>query len=116
MSTFAEGVTAETIAGKASRRMDCLDCHTRPAHTFETSPARAVDEALGRGAMSASIPFLRREAVRALSTEYPSRDVALAQIEQTTARGIDPLQLTRRTCGAPSASPRRSTSAACFRR
>jgi len=80
---FAEGVTSETIAGKASRRMDCLDCHTRPAHTFETSPGRAVDEALGRGAMSASIPFLRREAVRALAAEYPSRDVALAQIEQT---------------------------------
>jgi nitrate/TMAO reductase-like tetraheme cytochrome c subunit len=108
---FAEGVTAETIAGKASRRMDCLDCHSRPAHTFETSAARAVDEALGRGAMSASIPFLRREAVRALAAEYPSRDAALAQIEQTMRAAlptpIDEAEL-RRAIGVTKAIYQRS--------
>jgi nitrate/TMAO reductase-like tetraheme cytochrome c subunit len=80
---FAEGVTAAALEGKASRRMDCLDCHTRPAHTFGTTPERAVDEALGTGAISVKIPFVRREAVRALSAAYPSHEAALSQIEQT---------------------------------
>ena len=79
---FAEGVTPATLEGKASRRMDCLDCHSRPAHTFGISPERAVDEAIGTGAISSKIPFVRREAVRALSGDYPGQDVAAAQIEQ----------------------------------
>jgi nitrate/TMAO reductase-like tetraheme cytochrome c subunit len=87
---FAEGVTAETLAGKATRRMDCLDCHTRPAHTFGTSAERAVDEALGAGAISTKIPFVRREAVRALNATYPSQEVALAQIEQTMRAALKP--------------------------
>lgn len=80
---FAEGVTPASLEGKASRRMDCLDCHTRPAHTFGTSAAQAVDEALGTGAISATIPFVRKEAISALSAAYPSHDVAVSQIDQT---------------------------------
>lgn len=79
---LAEGVTRAALDGKPSRRMDCVDCHSRPAHTFGTSPGRAVDQALGIGAMSAKIPFVRREAVRALQETYPSRDVAFARIDQ----------------------------------
>ncbi len=80
---FAEGVTAEKIAGQPRRRMDCTDCHNRPAHTYAASPEREVDAALGEGLIDAKIPFVRREAVRALSATYPSRDAALPQIEET---------------------------------
>ena len=112
---FAEGVTPATLEGKASRRMDCLDCHSRPAHTFGISPERAVDQALGTGAISAKIPFVRREAVRALSAEYPSQDVATAQIEQTlresltkaSSSPIDESEL-RRAIGVTQAIYRRS--------
>ena len=62
---FAEGVTAASVAGKPRRRMDCLDCHNRPAHRFSVSPEREMDGAIGAGQISTKIPFIRREAVRA---------------------------------------------------
>jgi hypothetical protein len=80
---FAEGVTTADVAGKPRRRMDCLDCHNRPAHRFESSPERAVDAAIGEGRISARIPFIRRDAVRALMTPYASHEVAVTEIERT---------------------------------
>ena len=85
---FAEGVTAETIAGKPRRRMDCTDCHNRAAHSFGTTPERAVDKAIGEGLIDAKIPFIRREAVRALRAEYPSQEVAEQQIEQAIREAL----------------------------
>lgn len=112
---FAEGVTPASLEGKTSRRMDCLDCHTRPAHTFGTSAAAAVDEALGTGAISGTIPFVRREAVTALSAPYPSHEVAMSQIDQTmrasltksASGGIDEAEL-RRAIGVTQALYRRN--------
>lgn len=85
---FAEGVTAATIAGQPRRRMDCLDCHNRPAHVYGSTPERAVDEAIGEGLIDAKIPFVRREAVKAVSAEYPSHDVALPRIEQALREAL----------------------------
>jgi hypothetical protein len=53
------------------RLMDCVDCHNRPTHVYRT-PEREVDLALSHGRLPADLPYLRREAVAALSTEYPS--------------------------------------------
>jgi hypothetical protein len=80
---FAEGVTAAEVAGKPRRRMNCLDCHNRPAHRFESSPERAVDAAIGEGRISAKIPFIRRDAVRALMAPYASHEVGVTEIERT---------------------------------
>ena len=80
---FAEGVTADAVAGKPLRRMDCTDCHNRPAHTFGTTPERAVDEAIGAGLIDRKIPYIRREAVRALRATYASHDAADQQIDQS---------------------------------
>lgn len=79
---FAKGVSAGDFGGKARRRMGCIDCHNRPAHKFASTPERAVDEAMGAGLISTRIPFIRREAVRALRVEYPNQDTALAGIER----------------------------------
>jgi hypothetical protein len=86
---FAEGVAPATVEGKPRRRMGCLDCHSRPAHTFGATPERAVDAALGAGLINAKIPFIRREAVRALSAPYPSHDVALPEIERTLRAALN---------------------------
>jgi hypothetical protein len=56
--------------GPVGREMDCLDCHNRPAHSFET-PERAVDEAISRGAISRRLPFARKRAVDALKRGFP---------------------------------------------
>ena len=86
---FAEGVEASDIAGRPTRRMDCFDCHNRPAHTFGATPERAVDAALGDGRIDARIPFIRREAVRALRAPYPSHEVASAEIERTLRQAVN---------------------------
>jgi hypothetical protein len=80
---FAEGVSAADVAARPRRRMDCFDCHNRPAHTFGASAERAVDDAIGNGQIDAKIPFVRREAVRVLSAAYPSHEVAVEQIERS---------------------------------
>ena len=76
-----DGVTPEQLATGERRTMDCLDCHNRPAHTFEPSPERAVDNAMAAGLYARELPFMRREAVAALKDIYPSKDEALAGIE-----------------------------------
>lgn len=85
---FGEGVKESDVARKPRRRMSCLDCHSRPAHTFGSSPARAVDAALGQGRLNAKIPFIRREAVRALSGSYPTQALGLEAIEREIRKGV----------------------------
>ena len=80
---FAEGVTAAAVAGKPLRRMDCTDCHNRAAHTFGTTPERAVDEAIGAGLIDRAIPFIRREAVRVLRANYAGKDAADQEIDRS---------------------------------
>lgn len=59
------------------RTMDCLDCHNRPSHVFE-SPAEALDRAFAGGLLPADVPWLRREAGRALREISPGDDTAAA--------------------------------------
>ena len=69
----AEGVTDEELARGERRTMDCMDCHNRPSHRFDTSPERAVNEAMAHGEIPRDLPFIRREAVAALKVTYPSQ-------------------------------------------
>lgn len=53
----------------AVRRMECLDCHNRPAHNFK-SPVDAVDEAMAAGTIPRNLPFIKVQAVKALDGKY----------------------------------------------
>jgi len=64
---------AETSTGW--RTMDCVDCHNRPAHIFRL-PTEEVDLALQDGRISRSLPYIRREGIRALNADYASHDEA----------------------------------------
>jgi hypothetical protein len=87
---LADGAAPSEFEGKPRRTMNCLDCHTRPAHSFSPSVERAVDAAIGAGQISAKIPFVRREAIRALAAAYPSHDVALPAIDRTLREALTP--------------------------
>jgi hypothetical protein len=41
-----------------------------------STPERAVNELLARGDMPKTLPFIRREAVKALKAEYPTQEAA----------------------------------------
>jgi hypothetical protein len=60
------GTTPEQLARGERRRMDCMDCHNRPSHVIEPTPERAVNDSMARGAISRDLPFVHREAVKAL--------------------------------------------------
>jgi hypothetical protein len=79
---YADGVTPEQLAAGERRRMDCVDCHNRPSHRFAATPDRALNEALGAGAIPKDLPFVKREGVALLTASYPSREAATAEIEQ----------------------------------
>src|SRR6185436_16937806 len=55
-------------AGAVRRKMDCMDCHNRTGHDFET-PEAAVDAGIFRGQIDRSRPFARRDAVAALKAQ-----------------------------------------------
>jgi len=57
------------------RIMDCVDCHNRPTHVYRV-PEQEVDQAIEDGSIPRSLPFVRREAIRALRGEYASHDEA----------------------------------------
>jgi len=59
------------------REMDCVDCHNRPTHRYRM-PGDEVDEAMLGGRISTDLPFIKREAVRALQVEYESHEDARA--------------------------------------
>jgi nitrate/TMAO reductase-like tetraheme cytochrome c subunit len=77
----AEGaqVTPEQIAQMPQRRMDCVDCHNRPAHVY-VPPDRAVNQSLTAGKLDASLPYLKRQAVEVLTAGYSTEDEAVSAI------------------------------------
>src|SRR4030095_13166407 len=62
----AKGVDATALP---KHTMQCVDCHNRPAHTFER-PERAVDRALVLGDLPAALPFMKKRAVELLRATY----------------------------------------------
>jgi hypothetical protein len=72
-------LTEGQIAQAPKRRMDCIDCHNRPAHIY-LPPDVAVDQSLAAGKLDTSLPYLKRQAVEALSRPYSTNDEALQAI------------------------------------
>lgn len=71
---------AKTPASGAKRVMDCIDCHNRPAHSFET-PEGAINKAMANGLLSPSLSFLHKEGVALLKAQYASEEDAKAKIQ-----------------------------------
>ena len=77
--------TKDAAEGKTEwRAMDCVDCHNRPSHEYKM-PSNEVDAALADGRVDKTLPFVKREALRILQTDYPSHDAARAGIARELA-------------------------------
>jgi hypothetical protein len=66
-------------AGLTMREMDCMDCHNRPAHSYQL-PERAVDEAMYNHQISDALPFAKKKSVELLKASYKTREEAEAKI------------------------------------
>ncbi len=81
------GKTTEYATGDAKpdgmagtpREMDCMDCHNRPAHTYDL-PERALNKSMNNGLLSPALPFAKKKALEILKVNYKSRDEAAQRI------------------------------------
>jgi hypothetical protein len=59
--------------------MDCIDCHNRAAHSFET-PEEALNKAMAAGVPNASLPFAHKQGLLLIKSSYSSQDDAATKI------------------------------------
>ena len=75
-------LTKVQIATAGKHRMDCVDCHNRPTHIY-VPPDLSVDNSLLARRLDASLPYLKQQAVAALTADYATTDVAMQGIAKT---------------------------------
>lgn len=68
------------ISTETKRDMGCIECHNRVGHEIPT-PERAIDSSIEAGKISASLPYIKREAVTRVSRSYDSVGDAERAIE-----------------------------------
>jgi len=71
--------------GGVWRSMDCVDCHNRPSHIYD-SPGPALDLAIEAGQIDRSLPFVKRESLRIIQEQYESHEAARDGITAELAR------------------------------
>jgi nitrate/TMAO reductase-like tetraheme cytochrome c subunit len=76
-----EFVSAETKVPEGGQKhlMNCIDCHNRAAHSFDT-PVNALNKAMASGRLSASLPFLHKESLALIKADYASQADAESKI------------------------------------
>ncbi len=65
--------------GEDERVMDCVDCHNRATHIYK-EPEDVVDDLIRLGQIDRELPFVKREALAAITGSYASNDAAEAGI------------------------------------
>ncbi|UCD16696.1 MAG: NapC/NirT family cytochrome c [Candidatus Zixiibacteriota bacterium] len=68
-------LSEEEIAAAAPRVLDCMDCHNRPSHIYN-SPDNAINTAIYAGWISALLPEIKRISVEAMAIEYEDEAAA----------------------------------------
>ncbi len=74
------------------RTMDCVDCHNRATHIYET-PVGAVETRMRLGMIDRSLPYIKKVGVAAIAADYPSAEAARRGIESSVVafyRSHDP--------------------------
>ena len=79
VTEFASSTAAKGVPQGERRVMDCIDCHNRAAHTFQT-PEDALNRAMAQGAVSPDLPWVHKEGLELLKGTYASEAEASAQI------------------------------------
>ena len=75
--------------------MDCMDCHSRPAHKVHT-PNDAVDLALSTGRLDPNTPWVKSKVVAALVQPYKTKSEAEQGIANSLREAYpDPAQADR---------------------
>jgi len=90
VTELAQGVVTEfrtpkftnTVDEASLRTMDCMDCHNRPAHRYQT-PNTAVNLAMFLGKIDRGLPLVKSNALHVLTQSYTNDTQALQTIATT---------------------------------
>ena len=74
-------LTPQQIAAAPKRRMDCVDCHNRPTHIY-MPPDRAIDRAMLTNRIPRDLPYMKQQAVTAITKDFKTTPAALASISK----------------------------------
>jgi hypothetical protein len=85
VTVFREKGFTNAISQSAIRTMDCMDCHNRPAHRY-VSPDDAVNLALWLKQIDRALPWIKTNAVFALTRPYGSAEEAREGVATILAR------------------------------
>jgi hypothetical protein len=77
--SITEFVSSDAKATGQRRVMDCIDCHNRAAHSFDTAEA-ALDKDMAAGSPSASLPFVHKQGLALIQATYSSPQNAQSKI------------------------------------
>jgi hypothetical protein len=80
----ASGSKPESIGALPVFEMECVDCHNRAAHSFET-PENAIDKAIAHGEIQSGLPFVKKTGLELLKASYSSGDEAAQKIPAALA-------------------------------
>ena len=58
-----------------ARTMDCVDCHNRATHIYE-DPREAVDNRIRKGLLDHELPYIKREALGAITSSFTTAEKA----------------------------------------
>ena len=67
----SEGTTPESVKTLTIHDMQCVDCHNRPTHAFE-SASRGLNNAMATGEIPTTLPFLKKKGMELLNATYKS--------------------------------------------
>jgi hypothetical protein len=82
VETFvSEGTTPESVKTLTMHDMQCVDCHNRPTHAFE-SASRGLNGSLARGEIPTALPFLKKKGMELLNAAYKSNAEAAEKLPQ----------------------------------
>lgn len=76
------GLSQQQIDSLETRVMDCLDCHNRPSHNYNT-PQNFIDVAMKSGKISKTLPGVKLAAMQVLYVDYSTKDSAMLAIQNS---------------------------------
>ena len=79
---YSKDANKDQIAKTLLHRMDCVDCHNRPTHIY-VPPDVSVDRSFTSHRLDITLPFLKQQAVAALTASYSTTDAAIQGIAKT---------------------------------
>jgi hypothetical protein len=75
-------ISDSLLQASSSRTMDCIDCHNRPSHNYN-SPSVYFNKAMLTGAISRNIPYFKKAAMDILKEDFTDKDTAYMKIEDS---------------------------------